>query len=209
MTMQGGSTLARMIRRGATQGAAAEEACELCSAGLPEAHRHVLDLDRDELRCVCQACSLLFEREAAGRGHYRLVPQRHVRLQAPPESLEQAVPVGLAFFVLQPDGTLLARYPSPISATMWEPDREVWDGLVRRWPQLLDMEPAVEALLVNTSRGRAEHWIVPIDDCYRLVAVVREHWTGMSGGRDVWPAVDGFFARLGAPARGRVSFGTG
>src|SRR5690242_21215924 len=31
----------------------------------------------------------------------------------------------------------------------------------------------LEALLANTAGGRAEHWIVPIEDCYRLVAIIR------------------------------------
>jgi hypothetical protein len=66
----------------------------------------------------------------------------------------------------------------------------------------------VEALLVNTARDRREYWIAPIDDCYRLVAIVREHWRGLSGGTQVWPAIDAFFAALQAPARGRISVGT-
>jgi hypothetical protein len=54
----------------------------------------------------------------------------------------------------------------------------------------------VEALLINTARGAREHWIVPIDSCYRLVAVVRREWSGLSGGGTVWPAVEAFFAAL-------------
>jgi hypothetical protein len=88
-------------------------------------------------------------------------------------------------------------------------DATTWQALVAAWPQLAEIAPAVEALLVDTARGADEHWIVPIDDCYRLVAVIREHWTGLSGGREVWPAVDRFFAELARPARGRVSIGSG
>jgi hypothetical protein len=51
-------------------------------------------------------------------------------------------------------------------------------------------------LLVNTTRDADEHWIVPIDDCYRLVAVIRREWRGLSGGSRVWPAIDGFFQAL-------------
>jgi hypothetical protein len=185
----------------------AEERCELCSAALPGEHRHVLDLNADELRCACRACALLFERDAAARGHYRLVPRRRVRLDA--HGMELAVPVGLAFFVVQPDGSIRARYPSPIGATSWEMDAAAWQALVAAWPQLADLVPAVEALLVDTARGQDEHWIVPLDDCYRLVAVIREHWTGLSGGKEVWPAVDRFFAELAGPAHGRIAIGNG
>jgi hypothetical protein len=68
------------------------------------------------------------------------------------------------------------------------------------------MTPHVEAVLLNSARGARDCWLVPIDDCYRLVAVIRQHWKGLSGGRDVWPAVGEFFAGLArqhaAPRRG-------
>jgi hypothetical protein len=82
-----------------------------------------------------------------------------------------------------------------------------WSALVTAWPQLADMAPLVEALLVNTARNQDEHWIVPIEDCYRLVGVIRARWTGISGGRDVWPAVDEFFASLRQSAPGRAPTG--
>jgi hypothetical protein len=58
------------------------------------------------------------------------------------------------------------------------------------------MAPAVQALLVDTARGADEHWLVPIDDCYRLVALIRREWRGLSGGSTVGPAVEAFFAGL-------------
>ena len=58
------------------------------------------------------------------------------------------------------------------------------------------MTPEVEALLVNTTRGRGEYWLTPIDDCFALVALVRREWQGMSGGTRVWQEIDHFFAAL-------------
>lgn len=171
-----------------------EDRCELCGAPLPDRHRHVLDLDADELRCACRPCGLLFERDAAALGRYRLVPQRRVRL--PELDAETEAPVGLAWYVVQPDGAVVVRYPGPAGATSGVVDPATWSALVRSWPELADLAPYVEALLVNTARERREHWIVPLDDCYRLVAVIRAQWKGLSGGRDVWPAVDAFFAEL-------------
>ncbi|MEU6643962.1 DUF5947 family protein [Saccharomonospora sp. NPDC046836] len=187
--------LHRAIRRSAADVPAAPERCDLCAADLPERHRHVLDEQRGELLCTCRACTLLFEKDAAGRGHYRLVPEERVRLsELPPQDL--GVPVGLAFFVPQPDGTVVAHYPSPVGATQWEVEAEAWQAMRRSCPPLAKLSPGVQALLVNTARGRHEHWIVPIDDCYRLVAVIRREWQGLSGGSHVWPAIDDFFAEL-------------
>ena len=117
-------------------------------------HRHVLDLRSTELQCVCQGCALLFEREAAGRGHYRLVPRDRLRL---PEfaPAELGVPVGLAFFVLADDGAVVAHYPSPIGATERDVDADAWQGAGERCPALRDLQPGVQAFLVNTARVRA------------------------------------------------------
>jgi hypothetical protein len=193
-----------IIQRPFAHPAAAGERCDMCSAAVPDNHRHVLDEQRDELLCACQACTLLFQREAAGRGHYRLVPDRWVRLpELSPHDL--GVPVGLAFFVTRTDGSVVAHYPSPMGATRWDVERETWQRIQGRCPPLRDLVPGVQALLVNTARGAREHWIVPIDDCYRLVALVRREWKGLSGGSRVWPAIERFFAGLdrrpGSPLR--------
>ena len=109
---------------------------------------------------------------------------------------ELGVPVGLAFFVPRSGGTVEAYYPSPGGPTRWEVDAAAWRDVVARCPQLADLAPEVEALLVNTTRGHHEHWLVPIDDCFALVAIVRREWRGLSGGARVWPEIDRFFAAL-------------
>ena len=171
------------------------ERCDLCAVELPDQHRHLLDTDRREIRCVCQACSLLFNREAASDGHYRLVPRRRLRLpDVPTDGSGRAGRPGL----LRPplDGTVDAHYPSPAGATRWEVDQAAWRDVVARCPPLADMTPEVEALLVNIARGHSEHWLVPIDDCFALVTLVRREWRGLSGGTRVWPEIDRFFAAL-------------
>jgi len=186
--------LSRVIRR-ARHRELVGERCDLCAVELPDQHRHLVDTDVREIRCVCQACSLLFHREAASDGHYRLVPRRRLRLpDVRTEGL--GVPVGLAFFVPREDGTVDAHYPSPAGPTRWEVDPDGWREVVARCPQLAGLTPEVEALLVNTARDRDEHWLVPIDDCFALVALVRREWRGLSGGTRVWPEIDRFFADL-------------
>lgn len=145
--------------------------------------------------CACQGCSLLFAQDAASKGHFRLLPQRRVRL--PRVSTEViGAPVGLAFFVPGTEGDVVAHYPSPLGTTDWDVDQEAWQQVVEHCRELSTLEPEVEALLVNTARGTYEHWIVPLDDCFRLVAVVREHWRGLSGGSRVWEEIERFFAGL-------------
>jgi Family of unknown function (DUF5947) len=191
--------LARVIRRTRRRGPAGER-CDFCAVELPVQHRHLLDTDRREISCVCQACSLLFHREAASDGHYRLVPRRRVRLsEVPTEGL--GVPVGLAFFVPRSGDTVEAHYPSPAGPTRWEVDPAAWRDVVAHCPQLADLTPEVEALLVNTTQGRSEHWLTPIDDCFALVALVRREWSGLSGGPRVWPEIDRFFANLSEQRR--------
>jgi hypothetical protein len=149
----------------------------------------------DKVLCICRPCALLFEREAAARGHYRIVPERRLPLErVSPDML--GVPVGLAYFVRGDDGAVVAHYPGPMGATQWEIDRGVWAGVVARCPVLETLVPGVEALLVNTAGDAHDRWLLPIDDCYRLGAIVRREWRGLSGGDRVWPEIRRFFAEL-------------
>jgi Family of unknown function (DUF5947) len=191
------SALERALRRASESRREPEQRCDLCSVSIPQDHRHVLDLQASGVLCACVACSLLFEREEAGLGRYRLVPSRRLRLEADPLFGALDVPVGLAFFVKSSaEGRVVANYPSPMGATRWDLDVRVWDALEARHPEVRQMAPDVEALLVNTARGADERWLVPIDDCYRLVALIRREWRGLSGGGTVWPEIERFFAEL-------------
>lgn len=201
------NALDRVIKRSTSRRQDAEERCELCGAAVPDEHRHILDDERSELMCACRPCALLFERPAASRGHYKLVPERRVRL-ADISAQELGAPVGLAYFVKRSSGTVTAYYPSPVGATQWEVAPETWAGMEARCPPLLDLAPEVEALLIDSARGADHQWLVPISDCYRLVALVRREWTGMWGGSNVWKQIEAFFAELGRRP-GRHSRGVG
>ncbi|HLI37789.1 MAG TPA: DUF5947 family protein [Streptosporangiaceae bacterium] len=199
MTPGATGALGRVIRRAALRQPDDAQRCDLCGVPVPDAHPHLLDERHGEPLCACRPCALLFEREEADRGHYRLVPGRRVRL-AGISPADLGVPVGLAFFVCQPGGGVTAHYPSPAGATRWELASGAWQRAVQRCEPLRSMRPGVEALLVNTAHGSDEQWLVPIDDCYRLVALVRREWKGLSGGRQVWAEVGRFFADLAARA---------
>jgi hypothetical protein len=192
--------LGRLISGGSS--APPAQPCGLCGVAIPGEHRHVLATADHMLRCACRACGLLFEKDAAANGRYQLVPQRRVRLAADDDVTGRiAVPVGLVFLVPQPAGLVVANYPSPLGITRSVLPEDDWQRMAERWPVLRTMTPLVEAVLLNGVRGARDRWLVPVDDCFRLVAVIRQHWKGMSGGRDVWPAVGAFFAGL-APNEG-------
>ncbi|MFF7073851.1 DUF5947 family protein [Streptomyces pseudovenezuelae] len=194
MTTEG--ALARLIRSSAdgTTTAAAER-CDLCAAPVAGEHPHLWDTADEQVCCACGPCSVLFADGGTGDGRYRLVPRRRIRLDRVDTDV-LGVPVGLVFFVPRADGTVTAEGPSPAGAMRWEIDAAAWQRLASASPQLASVETDVEALLVNTVHGNDHHWIVPVDDCYRMIAVVRREWRGLSGGGRIWPAVERFFEDL-------------
>ena len=181
--------------------AAQEEHCDLCGEPIPPGHRHLLGVSTREIKCVCRPCSILFDSEAASEGRYRLVPDRRLFLEdfemddAQWESLR--IPVDMAFFFYNtPAGRVAAFYPSPMGPTESLLKLRSWEELEQNNPVLHGMERDVEALLVNRVRGDREHFLVPIDECYSLVGLIRTHWRGLGGGREVWEKIEGFFEEL-------------
>jgi hypothetical protein len=195
-----GGVLQRFARRAADASVAAAEKCDLCSEPVPNEHRHLLESATRQLACVCQACSILFAQPAASNGKYRLIPDRSLYLadfaltDAEWSSLQ--VPVGICFLVVTADARPLAFYPGPMGATEAAVDPSTWSALSARYPLLSNIQPDVEALLVNRARGARDHYIVPIDTCFGLAGLIRIRWRGLSGGSDVWTEIGHFFEML-------------
>jgi hypothetical protein len=144
---------------------------------------------------------LLFDRGAAGGDHYRLIPRRRSRLPdsalSPRLWASLGVPVDLAFVVYtSPTEQAVAFYPSPLGVTRHALAPDAWAELQSTHPLLATLSADVEALLVRRTRGHRQLWLVPIDDCYRLVARIRAHWSGFQGGDEVWRQIDEFFEQL-------------
>lgn len=174
--------------------------CELCAEPVGGHHRHLYDLVEQTLLCACQACSILFDGQAAGGHSYRLVPRRRRRL----DELRVdgtlwaglGVPVDLAFFVGESTAdAIVARYPSPGGTIRHVVPPASWQRFVEANPVLAEQQPDIEAVVVNHARGATDHWMLPLDDCYRLTALLREHWRGFNGGDEVWAHVQDFFLR--------------
>jgi len=112
------------------------------------------------------------------------------------------VPIEMAFFFRStPHGKVIALYPSPAGPTESLLSLDTWADIAEMNPILSAMEADVTALLVNRvghARGSspAEYYLVPIDECYKLVGLIRTHWRGLSGGPAVWGEIAGFFAAL-------------
>jgi hypothetical protein len=162
-----------------------KEQCELCGLELAADHPHLLDATGRQLVCACDACAVLFSHRQSGK--YRRVSPRIEFL--PDFRLDDAqwesfyLPINLAFFFQStPAGRVVALYPSPAGATESLVPLEAWDVLVEANPILRNLEPDIEALLVNGVGPARECYLVSIDLCYKLVGLLRTHWRGLSGG---------------------------
>jgi len=96
---------------------------------------------------------------------------------------------------------MVAMYPSPAGAVESLLPLDTWTEIVRDNPELNAMEADVEALLANRighARGftAPEYYLLPIDECYKLVGLIRVHWKGFSGGTEVWQEIASFFEEL-------------
>ena len=186
----------------------AAERCEFCAREVGAGHQHLLEPAARRLICVCDACAVLFP---GTHLKYRRVP-RTIRM-LPEFRMTDAqwdsllIPIGMAFFYDSSQaGHVVAVYPSPAGPTESLLPLETWQEIARDNPSVAAMETDVEALVVNrlsASRGAMEighrgheYYLLPIDECYRLVGLIRLHWKGLSGGSDLWRELAVFFDGL-------------
>jgi Family of unknown function (DUF5947) len=184
------------------------EGCELCGAGLAHEHPHLVELATRTIVCTCDPCARIFDNAAAGR--FRRVSRRSLHLADFEMNNAQwdglMIPINMAFFFRSSlEDRVVALYPSPAGAVESLLPMEAWQEIEQSHAALRQLKPDIEALLVNRvghahGLSRAEYFIAPIDDCYRLVGVIRMHWKGLSGGTEVWTEIGRFFSELRAKA---------
>ncbi len=174
---------------------ATEEKCDGCGAMLPAEHFHQFDPKTRRIRCACESCGL------RSRGLYRDIPSE---VRALPEFRmsdaqwdDLLIPISLAFFTESSAASrVIALYPGPAGASESSLRLEAWEEIAAENPALFDMKPDVEALLVNRIGAVREYFMVPIDECYKLVGIIRLRWNGLSGGAAVWGEIAAFFDNL-------------
>jgi Fe-S cluster biogenesis protein NfuA len=193
-----------LLRRGGTVRVALAEppaagggTCELCPMPLGDEHHHLLHLDERRILCVCSSCWA----QHSGDPELRPAGDRTVLLDgaALPDGLWAALdlPIGLAFLLRSSaTGAVHALYPSPAGATESELGLAAWTALLAAVPELARLEPDAEGVLVNRLADPPQLAIVPIDECYRLVGLVKAGWEGISGGAAVQRTVAAFFDGL-------------
>ena len=186
----------------------AKEQCQLCSAGLAQEHPHLVELTSRQILCACDACAMLFD--GMERTKYKRVSRRAQYLpdfemtDGQWESL--LIPINMAFFFgSSNEGRVIALYPSPAGAVESLLPLEAWNEIAASNRALSRLLPDVEALLVNRvghAHGltAAEYYIAPIDECYKLVGLIRTNWKGLSGGSEVWTEIGRFFSELRSKA---------
>ena len=172
-----------------------EERCDICGTPLAALHVHNFDPLSRRIRCACDACSV------ASSKVYRQIPSRVHAL--PNFEISDAqwddlmIPISLAFFSYStPTKRVIALYPGPAGAAESLLRLEAWEEICIANPELRDLQPDVEALLVNRVGTAREYFLVPIDECYKLVGLIRIHWRGLSGGAVVWGEIARFFDEL-------------
>lgn len=172
------------------------EHCDTCGASLAADHFHTFDPATQRVRCACNSCEVLYA------GVFRTIPRRVIAL--PDFQLsdqlwnELRIPISLAFFRRStPAGRVIAQYPGPAGAAESLLPLEAWKEIeAENAAALAGMRPDVEALLVNRVGEARDYFIVPLDECYRLVGLIRLHWRGFSGGALVWGEIAKFFESL-------------
>ena len=172
-----------------------DDSCDTCGIGLGLQHEHTFDPARREIRCACSICAQLegtvyrrIPRRVKALSDFRLDDERWDEL---------LIPISLAFFSYStPAKKWIAQYPGPAGAAESLLRLESWGAITADNPELQSFQPDVEALLVNRVAMAREYFVAPIDECYKLVGLIRLHWRGLSGGALVWGEIARFFHDL-------------
>ena len=109
------------------------------------------------------------------------------------------IPIGIAFLFRNSTlNRVMALYPSPAGPVESLLMLDAWDEIAGINPEVLKMESDVEGLLVYRVGTARQHYIIPIDECFKLIGIIRMKWKGLSGGMQVWQEIGNFLEHLKA-----------
>ena len=191
----GAAPAARRARAGAR--------CELCPIGIGEDHRHLLHLDERRIVCVCETCWSM----RSGDPEFRPPGARTLWLDDfdLPDERVGGVPdpdrPGVPDAQRASAAAVVALYPSPAGATESELELDGVGRAVRGQPG--PRAPRARRRGADRRphrRPRTATRSCPIDQCYRLVGLIKARWEGITGGRGVDAAIAEFFDGLRARA---------
>ena len=187
------------LRRFTGLGTVAAERCELCGIVIGERHEHLIAPGDQRVRCACAACGGRFD--DAGGGLRRVVTRaRPIAVELDDDEWSAlGVPVAIAYFRRAASGQVGAYFPGPAGTTASPLDAGVWHALSALHPQLPELEPEVEALLMSRLPGTSGAYLVSIDLCFQLAGLLLARWRGLAGGEEARAAVTSFFSGLRWP----------
>ena len=90
----------------------------------------------------------------------------------------------------------MALYPSPAGPVESLLTLETWDEIAEQNAEVRTLESDVEGLLVYRVGTAREYYIIPIDECFKLIGIIRLKWKGFSGGMAVWQEIGKFLEHL-------------
>ena len=186
------------------------ERCDFCATSLTHEHSHLIELAERRILCACRPCAIVFEPAGAAQGRYRAVPTTYREVEG--FALDDAawdalqVPIGLAFlFYNSIERRTVAFYPSPAGAIESLLPLDTWAQIVALYPQLGEIAPDVQAILIQRNREVSRAFVVPIDAAYELVGTIRTSWKGFDGGREAHAKIAAYFDKVVARSRGAVT----
>lgn len=183
------SSLAKFVR-----GREPEERCDTCGTALPAEHVHLFTPSIRRIQCACDSCAALESTLKRIPTGVTVLPDFQM---SDAQWDDLAIPIGLAFFTYSSTaGRVIAMYPGPAGAAESLLTLDAWEEIAAGNPPVRKMQPDVQALLVNRIGDARDYYVAPVDECYRLVGLIRTHWRGFSGGAQVWGEIASFFAGL-------------
>ena len=154
----------------------------MCGVGIGERHGHVADTQTTGC-CACAVRATCCSPPTGPVAPDSAASARHAALddlvhdEAEWDRLR--IPVDLAFFFRHSDeDALLAFYPGPGGATESTLDLGSWTDMLRQPGDRRD-DADIEAVLLRHLDPGFSGYVMPIDICYELVGIVREHWEGL------------------------------